>query len=155
MLRSIVDRRNYWSRSQREKWPNDSEKEWPKEWDCSPCMGQRPSSEMGVSQSEGGRNQPCQQENNGAPAHPATATHRQPGLWANHWPCLVPPPVLTLTPYPPCPRSLYLKLSLLSQPALATACITSPLRHLSLALIPATFCINTVTSHLCFCDQVE
>ena len=31
-------------------------------------------------------------------------------------PCLASPPVLTLTPYPPCLRSLYLKSSLLSQP---------------------------------------
>ncbi len=115
-----------------------SEKKWPEERDCSPCMGQRSSSKMGVSQSKGGRNQPCQQENNGGPAHPATATHHQPGLRANHWPCLVPPPVLTPTPYPPCLRSLYLKLSLLSQPALATACITTPYITFPSHLFPAT-----------------
>ena len=81
-------------------------------------------------------------------------------------PCLVPPPVLTITPYTPCLRSLYLKSSLLilSQPALATACITTPYVTFPSHLFPATFPlisrhtstyfpphfrINTVASHLC------
>ena len=51
--------------------------------DAVPCMRQRASGEMGASRSEGGRSQSYQQENNGGPAHPATATHHQPGLWAN------------------------------------------------------------------------
>ena len=59
-------------------------------------MGQRTSGEMGVSHSRAGRGQPCQQEINGGPAHPVTATH-QPGLWANRWSCLIPLPALTLS----------------------------------------------------------